>query len=237
MKNICLLLSMLLLWGACKKVEMPDYTGGPGFYFNALLSDSTNYSFANQLEYKASDTVWLTMQLIGDVTDYERTVELEAAEGSSALEGQHFSLPAVTLVSKAYTLTYPVILLNAPDLKEKTVRLVLKVKENKDFPEGSAIITASRRYTRYKINFNNRLIKPDYWLYIQNYFGEYSDVKYRFMMDVIGISDFLPDHVGGKIPYSDFINYSGQMSNALEAYEAQHGPMLDETGKEINFPL
>ncbi len=199
---------------------------------------STNYSFANQVGILEEDVIYLDMRAMGDLVPYDREVKLEIAEGTTATEGVHFKLPTVHIPANEYLLKYPVTLYNTEDLKTKTFRLVLTVAKNKDFVNGSGMITNSRMYNLYKINFNNRLIKPDYWLYIQNYFGEYSDVKYKFMIDVLGISDFLPDLNGGSIPYSDFINYSGQMSRALAEWEDAHGgPMLDETGKEIYFPL
>lgn len=238
MKYIHIILAALIfVVGGCKKVSMPGYEAGPGLYFNDVMGDSTNYSFANQVALKTTDTLFLKMIIMGNLENHERDVQLEAIDGSTAKEGVHYKLPIIKLASKAYEFLYPVVLFNTEDLKTNTVRLVLKAKANKDFPEGAAIITGSSRYAKYKVNFNNKLIKPDYWRFIQNYFGEYSDVKYKFMIDVIGISDFLPDLNGGTIVYSDFINYSGQMRKALDEYEAIHGPMLDETGKEVSFPL
>lgn len=221
----------------CKKEALLAYQAGSGAYFNDPLSDSTNYSFANNVDVLETDTLFLDMRIMGDLTDYDREIQLEAAEGSTATAGIHYKLPSVKIPANSYKLKYPVILFNTPDLITKTVRLELTIATNKDFINGAGMITNSRLYNRYKINFNNRLIKPDYWMYIQNYFGEYSDVKYRFMIDVLGFANFMPDHIGGTVMYSDFINYAGTMSKALEDYVAEHGPKLDETGKEIYFPL
>lgn len=237
MRPLLMCIILIGMGTACQKAAMIDYQAGPGAYFYGLLSDSTNYSFANNVGILEQDTLLLEMQIMGDLTDYEREIQLVATKGSTATEGVHYKLPAVKIPANTYNFNYPVILYNTPDLKTKTVRLELTIAPNKDFVNGSGMITNSRLYNLYKINFNNRLIKPDYWLYIQNYFGEYSDVKYRFMIDVLGISNLMPDYIGGTIIYSDFINYAGTMSRALEVYEAQYGPKLDENGKEISFPL
>lgn len=237
MQHLVMLLVMIGVGGACKKADMIEYEAGPGAYFNDILGDSTNYSFANNVNILTTDTLFLDIRIMGELTDYEREIQLVATEGSTATEGVHYKLPAVKIPANTYLLKYPVILFNTPDLKTKTVRLELTIARNRDFINGPGMVTNSRLYNLYKINFNNRLIKPDYWLYIQNYFGEYSDVKYRFMIDVLGFSNFMPDHIGGSIMYSDFLNYAGAMSRALEEYETLYGPKLDENGKEINFPL
>lgn len=238
MRHIVLLIATIGFFASCKKVSSLDYQAGSGAYFvGQQQRDSTNYSFANNVKVLSEDTIFLEIQILGDLANEERDIQLEAVDGSTAKEGLHYKLPLVKLPAGGYSVLYPVILYNTPDLATKTVRLELALKDNKDFTNGSRITSNRSFYNRYKINFNNRLIKPDYWMYIQNYFGEYSDVKYRFMIDELGFSDFMPDNMGGKIMYSDFINYAGQMSKALQDYEDEYGPKLDETGKPIYFPL
>lgn len=222
---------------SCGTAELHEYEAGPGAYFNTLFGDSLNYSFANQIEDLERDTVLIDMRVMGDLPDQQRVIQLEAMEGTTAVEGKDYVLPAFTIAAKQHDIKYPVILINTQELKINTLKLMLRVAKNKDFPEGTGIIKSGFKYDKFRLNFNNRLIKPSYWLYIQNYFGDYSDVKYRFMIDVLGIADFTPDQLGGLINYSDFINYGGTMRKELEAYEAKNGPMLDETGKEISFPI
>lgn len=237
MKNIIVILLVLFSFSACKKESVEGYQAGTGIYFYNLYSDSTNYSFANQAGMLTTDTIFVDMQIMGPPSDQPREVLVVAGEGTTAIEGTHYKLPKMILPANAFQLRYPVILFNTPDLKTKTYRLVAKVGEGKDLNQGAIGNSDVRGRAVYKINFNNRIIKPDYWLYIQNYFGDYSNVKYKFMIDEFGFSDFLPDLNGGTIAYSDFINYNGRLKNALEEYEKLNGPLLDENGKEISFPL
>lgn len=237
MKNIIVILLLALSFTACKKEKVEGYKGGTGIYFYNIYGDSVNYSFANQVGIVVTDTIFVDMQVMGPLSDQPRDVLVVPAEGTTAVEGTHYKLPKMVLPANQYTLRYPVVIYNAPDLKTKTVRLVLKVGQSKDLGQGASGYSNVRGHVSYKINFNNQMIKPDYWLYIQNYFGDYSNVKYKFMIDVLGISNLRPDVNGGTIPYSDFINYNGTLKNALEAYNALHGPLLDETGKEVSFPL
>jgi len=238
MKNILIIIGVLLLGVACRKSEIPLYKGGEGLYFNDSMGDSTNYSFANQIEIKTTDTIFLKMQAMGELASRHRKIQLVASGSTNATEGIHYKLPEVILPANHYTLLFPVILYNVPELKEKTFRLELKVASNSDFVDGAGIKPGPQLYIRYTINFNNRLIQPDYWGALVNIFGEYSDVKYRFMIETLGISNFRPDwEQGGTVSYSDFLNYAGALAKALDEYIAIHGPLLDESGKEVDFPL
>lgn len=242
MKNITLILLAIITLSACKKEKTEVFDGKPGISFFYVVSgnvDSTNYSFANQLIQKTQDTIFVRMRVMGTAVNYPREIEVKALEATTAKEGTHFILPKITLPADSLTTTYPIVLINSEDLKTNTYHLEVAVKENKDFIQGvvgQANIT-TRNIPVYKINFNNQLIEPDYWKYIANYFGDYSKVKHRFMIDVLGMSDFRPDSIGGEISYSDFLNYNVKLKNALEVYEKANGPMLDETGQQISFPL
>ena len=242
MKNTTLIILAIITLSACKKEKTEVFTGKPGISFYYVVSgsaDSTNYSFANQIKQKSSDTIFIRMRVMGTSVDRPREIEVKALESTTAKEGVHFILPKITLPADSLTVTYPIILINTEDLKTTTYHLEVAVKENSEFIQGvvgQANVT-TRNITSYIINFNNQLIQPDYWKYIANYFGVYSNVKYRFMIDVCGFSDFKPDSIGGEISYSDFLNYNVKLKNALNEYVKVHGPMLDETGLEISFPL
>lgn len=242
MKNTIVLILVIIAFSACKKEKTEVFNGKHGISFFYVVSggaDSTNFSFANQIVQKSRDTIFVRMRVMGTAVSYDREIEVKALPATTAREGTHFILPKISLPADSLNTTYPIILINTEDLKTNTYHLEVAVAENENFVQGvvgQANIT-TRNIPVYKINFNNQLIEPDYWRYIANYFGSYSNVKYRFIIDVLGISDLRPDHIGGKISYSDFLNYNVKLKNALEDYEAANGPMLDETGQEVSFPL
>ena len=242
MKNITLILLTLITLSACKKDKTEVFNSKAGisfYYFPGLGPDSTNYSFANQIEQKLRDTLYIGMRVMGATVKFDREIEVKALPATTATEGVHFILPKIMLPADSLTVKYPIILINTADLKTNTYHLEIAVAENKDFIQGAigqANVT-TRNIALYKINFNNQLIKPDYWIYIANYFGDYSNVKYRFMIDVCGFSDFKPDSIGGPLSYSDFLNYNVRLKNALREYTILNGPTLDENGQEISFPL
>ena len=239
MKNIIIILLLILSILSCKKAKFDGYEAGNGMYFYTLnrINNIINYSFANQAGVKTKDTIFVDMKLMGKISKQPREVSVVETSGTTAIKGTHFILPKVILPADSFHLRYPVVLLNTEDLKTKTYRLVIKVEENKDFIQGATGYSNVWGYGSIEINFNNQIIKPDYWAYIQGYFGDYSNVKYKFMIDTLGLSDFRPIHIGGNITYSEFLNYNGKLKNALEAYMAKQGPLIDENGKQVSFPL
>ena len=52
------------------------------------------------------------------------------------------------------------------------------------------------------------------------------------MVKVLGITDFSYDNIG----LSGSLNFPVTLRNALAAYEAANGPLLDENGQKISFP-
>lgn len=242
MKNATLILIAIITLSACKKDTTEVFSGKPGisfYYVVASGADSTNFSFANQTKEEERDTIFIGMRVMGTAVSYPREIEAKALPATTAKEGVDFILPKIVLPADSLTVAYPIILINTEALKTNTYHLEVAVKENQDFIQGvvgQADVT-TRNIPVYKINFNNQLIEPDYWEYIANYFGDYSNVKYRFMIDVLGFSDFRPDYIDGFLTYSDFLNYNVKLKNALKDYNDANGPLLDETGQEISFPL
>lgn len=241
MKITSVILLFLLSFSACKKAETTSYGGGQGisFYLSESAIDSVNYTFADQAIAVVKDTIYLQMRISGKSVAYDREIEVVPVEGTTAVRDVNYAISNMKLPADSFTVNYPVILFKTADLNTKTYRLVLKVKENNDFIQGAIGRTGPTAYNiaQYKINFNNQLIKPVYWFYVESYFGAYSAVKHKFIIDVIKISDFEPDFVSGTVSYSDFLNYNGMLKNAKRIYEAQYGLLVDETGKEITFPL
>jgi hypothetical protein len=74
--------------------------------------------------------------------------------------------------------------------------------------------------------------RPAYWDLLDPDFGEFSAEKYKFMVKVLGITDFSYDNIG----FDGFINFPVTLRNALAAYEAANGPLLDENRQQISFP-
>lgn len=242
MKNIIIILFVLLLFGACKKAELMRFEAldGIAFYLNSGSElDSANYSFSGlSTTVKPKDTIWLKMRTTGRASNQDREISVVPTSVTTGVQGVNFILPKIVLPAHKFEIRYPIVLLNTPDLLTKTYKLVVAIAQSKDLVIGAPgqADFSTRNIVRYTINFNNQVIKPSYWNYLQGYFGTYSDVKYKFMISSLGITDFKPTTLGGPITYEQYLIYAGRVKNALDAYEAINGPLLDENKLRVVFP-
>lgn len=240
MKQLSFIFVMLMIFSACKKDPDANYTGQNGitfYYKSGAEQDSISYSFSFNQVPKTKDTVWVKMRLVGQLSDQPRDIKVITGEGTTAEEGKHYILPDYVLPADSFTVRYPVVLLSSPDLDNKSVRLVIKVGDSKDLIAGTTgqADPTTANTIRFKFNFSNKLIKPDYWDYIGGYVGPYSDVRYDFMIKVFGTANFRPDSKGGIITYPQWLNIQATLRNALDKYVREHGPIMD--GEDpLEFP-
>lgn len=240
MKQLSFIFVMLMIFSACKKDPDAKYSGQNGitfYYLSGVEQDSVSYSFSFNQVPKAKDTVWVKMRLVGKLSDQPRDIKVITGAGTTAEEGKHYILPDYVLPADSFTVRYPVVLLSSPDLDNKAVRLVIRVGDSKDLVAGTIgqADPSSANTIQFKLNFSNKLIKPDYWNYIAGYIGEYSDVRYEFMIKVFGTANFRPDSKGGSITYSQWLNIQATLRNALDKHVREHGPIMD--GEDpLEFP-
>ena len=72
---------------------------------------------------------------------------------------------------------------------------------------------------------------------IEDYFGECSQVKYRFVYEVLGIWDFSSWGTWGIMANSSLFSPAARvLKERLAEYEAENGPMIDENGDQVTFP-
>lgn len=239
-----LFLLILSSFFACKKDEIKTYSAPEGISFWAYTWQDNHinpipFSFAYELEPKERDTFFVRMRVSGKLTDRIRTVQLKAVEGSTARAGIDYILPAYNLPANVYEFEYPVIIINTPEMLTNTFRLVLEPLENSDFKLGSmGTVSASAahnplwneiNFKRIMIDANNMLVQPDYWN--DGYFGTFSAVKFRFMVQVTGLTDFSEEAIGVDGTY----NLPVTLQNALDKYEAINGELYDENEERVRF--
>jgi len=229
---------LLGLFAACKQQEVPTYKaeGGISFYVTTSEADSLNYSFALSPTPKERDTVFLKMRILGPLSDKARTFTVKAAVGTTARQGIDYELPNYAVPAGAINIRYPVIVFKTPEMSAKAFRLVLEVGDDKDLKPGAIGIemgngiTNTKSLSQMKINISNRITKPSYWDQ-ERYFGDFSEVKFKFMISVTGLTDFSEAAIGVDGGY----NLPVKLQNALLAYEAIHGWLIDETGNRVTF--
>ena len=189
------------------------------------------------------DTVYLTVNTIGDPENRVRQIALEqiseydveykydekgnlidsilTEKPNKAVAGVHYvpmddpeMLPLLVIQPNAVTAEIPVILLRDASLKEDDYRLCLRLKATDDFRLGE---TGKLSGT---IVLSDKLSKPNFWnsSVDRYYFGVYSTRKHEFMIEVMQteISDAWWNKLSAD--YAE-INYTkDKLRDALQAY-------------------
>lgn len=244
MKYLLYIMIVVCLF-SCKKEAVETYQGKDGVSFFAytfeLLHTTAvrSYSFAFQTTQKQRDTLFIPMRITGKLSEQPRTVMLKTAQGTTATAGVDFELKEFTVPPGASTFNYPLILLNSAGMANNVYRIVLEPAETKDFTLGTlgqtpatTTLQTEENFRYLKIDVTGQYIEPSYWIYLQADFGGFSAVKYKFMVKTLGITDFSYDKIGSD----GLLNFPVTLRNALAAYEAANGPLLDENGQQISFP-
>lgn len=238
-----ILVALVCFLFACKKENVPFYSEKDGIAFytsNAVGSDSTAYSFALNSTPKVRDTVYFDMRVVGKKADYARAITVVPGEGTTATLGTDFLLPEVKLPAGQLELKYPIILLKTAAMATQSYTIMADVAVSNDFILGavgelprssSTVLTTTVNRRRVKVSVTDRLIQPIYWTSVQTYFGVYSNVKLRFMIEVLGITDFSSNAIGAN----GRLNYPLKLRQALLVYESANGPLLDENGVRVTF--
>lgn len=238
MRLLIIIITVFLTVG-CQKEEIPSYTGKEAisFFIGPFDLDSLVYSFAYELEVKQHDTIFLDMRLQGPVTSYPRAIKIKASEGTTATEGVDFQLPEFYLPAGSTVAQYPVVVYNTKAMNDRSLRIVLDVATSDDLVPGATGQVGQDdgrtiAINQYKILVSNILEQPSYWADIEYFFGTFSQTKFRFMIDVLQITDFSTESIG----VSGLYNYPIVLREALQEYEREHGePLTDEFEEEVTF--
>ncbi|MBE9599562.1 DUF4843 domain-containing protein [Pedobacter sp. MC2016-24] len=240
-----LYVTMVFSFFSCKKEAVETYQGKDGVSFFAYTYQQLHttavrsYSFAFQKTMKTRDTMYIPLRLTGKLPNQPRIVLLKTAAGTTATAGVDFELKEVTIPAGVSTFNYPLVLINSVGMASNVYRIVLEPAETKDFTLGTlgqtpatTTIQTEENFRYLKIDVSSMYVRPAYWDVLDASFGEFSAEKYKFMVKVLGITDFSYDNIG----LDGYLNFPVTLRNALAVYEAANGPLLDENKNPISFP-
>lgn len=234
--NYFMIMICTILVIGCTKDEIPFYTGDDSiaFYIHANEKDSIDYSFAMNLANTTSDTIPLKMRVQGYVSTRDRKVKVVATDGTTARLGEDFVLPEVVVPAGAQTINYPLIVNNTAIMRDKSLRIVLKVEATEDFSIGTIgqEIGNTIAIPVYKIDVSNIILDNARWSNTSDqykYFGKYSCEKYRFIVNVLGVTDFSSATIG----FYGLYNYPLILRQKLAEYEAQYGPIYIVVNNQV----
>ncbi|HEY8894814.1 MAG TPA: DUF4843 domain-containing protein [Niastella sp.] len=243
---INLLIPVVFVWlvSACKKSELTGYTQPDMIYvykdFYNTNKDSTTYSFAIKANSLQTDTVKVPLRIMGNARDKDRTVAIQIVADSTTATSVQFTIMPVIVKAGSFTTDIPVLVNRTPELKTKEVRILLAIVASADFLPGVPNTTATTNRagggTQYLVKINDFLTKPSNWeSVLSTYFGAYSQVKYKFIIDVTGRTEF-PITGQDLVSPSQFLFYKKLCREALETYNTTHTSLTDEYGMLVTFP-
>lgn len=234
----------VLLIAACKKSELTSYTQPDMIYvykdFYNTNKDSITYSFAIKANSLMTDTIKVPLRIMGNARNKDRTVAIQTvADSTTATTRQYTILPTIVKAG-SFTTDIPVLVTRTPDMKTREVRILLAIVASADFLPGVRNTTATTSgaggITQYLVKVNDHLTKPSNWeSLLSAYFGAYSQVKYKFVIDVTGRTEF-PITGQDMVSPSQFLFYKKLCREALETYNTTNGPLTDEFGMMVTFP-
>lgn len=226
-----LLLAVIGMFAACEndkfyyQDEARVRIEGP--YEWAVGTDSLNFSFAVYPSSVQEQEMKMILYVMGEATSTDRTAKLEVDASRTTASAAQYILPeTVTVPAGKLEVPFIITLKRSEDLTSQTVSLYLRVAESNDFKIGVV------EQNHFCLKWNDVLGKPKNWdTELTEFFGEYSYVKYRFIIDTIGFGEF-----GNGMTWSELMNYQIIMKTALDEYNASPaGPLKDENGQLVEF--
>lgn len=212
---------------------------------NTIVQDSITHNFA--YSPTDQDAITFNYRIVGFPTDYDRTFELTTTDEDAKLLNFTFGSYKVPAGKQEGDFVFHVDKPKDENLfKNKDLKVSFTVKESTLFQPSP------KDYSKLKITFKNAVTKPDNWdkavlpyLPLVNFFGAYSDVKYRFVIQTTGRSNFSvyrtvvvnPELPANTITELHAQALKNQCKIALERYNTEHGtPLLDENLNPVVFP-
>ena len=232
MKLMILLLAVIGMFTACENDKFYFQDDArvriEGPYEWAVGTDSLTFSFATYPSQVQEQGMEMKLYVMGEAAATDRTAKLAIDRTLTTANDDQYVFPE-TVTIPAGKLEAPfIVTLKRADLTSGTVSLYFRVVETNDFKVGVI------EQNHFCIKWNDTLSKPKNWdTELLEFFGEYSLVKYRFIIDTIGFGEFSAT----SMSWSELTNYKIIMKTALDEYNDAHPgePLKDENGLLVTF--
>ncbi len=193
-------------------------------------SDSLTFTFATSSIDMVEKEMDVDVVIMGNVADHDRTANVSIDESKTTASSDMYDFPRTVVIPSGESKgTLKVTLKRSELLQEKSVRLYLKVENSDDFAVGV------NEENHLLVIWSDMISKPTDWDdNLKEFFGDYSDVKYRFMLaNAGGISEFDAD----SMTWAQLQSYKIRFVNALNEYNEAHpgSPLTDENGVLVTF--
>ncbi len=234
-KYILLGIFGLLLLNSCSNDDFvwggTDYVRLVGPEIWTLGTDSLTFSFTTYGEDVTDFTFDAELLIQGRTADYDRSVMLAVNDALTTATTSDYTFPSeVVIPAGEPSTTFGITVKRSEKLQEESIRLSVELVAGGDLDPGC------EGYTTLTIVWNDMISKPTNWdSLLTEFFGTYSEVKYRFIISTLGISEFTYGESGG-MTWGQMWNYHLEMCAALDEYNETHPEaMKDENGATISF--
>ena len=232
MKLMILLLAVIGMFTACENDKFYFQDDArvriEGPYEWAVGTDSLTFSFAAYPSQVQEQGMEMKLYVMGEAAATDRTAKLAIDRTLTTANDDQYVFPETVTIPAGKLETPFIVTLKRADLTSGTVSLYFRVVETNDFKVGVI------EQNHFCIKWNDTLSKPKNWdTELFEFFGEYSLVKYRFIIDTIGFGEFSAT----SMSWSELTNYKIIMKTALDEYNDAHPgePLKDENGLLVTF--
>ncbi|MCD0490409.1 DUF4843 domain-containing protein [Pedobacter sp. MC2016-14] len=212
---------------------------------DAGVQDSITHNFAYSPTNR--DSIVFNYRIAGYPVNYDRTFELVTVDNDAKLLNftlKTYKVPAGKSVGR--------VALYVDKPTDQTLFLNKDLKVSFTVKQSATFQASLRELGKLKITFKNAITKPDNWdnavpitTALKTFFGAYSDEKYKFVIQVTGLSNFVvvndltvnPDLPPNTITAVHARALQAQCKIALAQYKIDYGTdKLDENRQPIVFP-
>lgn len=265
-KLLYVLMLMPLMFLACNEDEIPTFeSDDAGIYFQSGVQtrfylnidqywDTLRHTFSQDADNVTSYVMSARLRTLGKVRDYERKVRVTIDhEYTTAIEGTHFTadLGNVVVPAGAAEVEVPVTFFRTADLREKEVRLMLKVEDNEHFKvpftqQKNTNIYYSSGDTimanRFLFIVDEFYSEPVIWSFFNSMYpdgvnpcGAWSPKKQRLISQLCNVSEDDWDYLKGwannrGVQYQSFIYYAIVLQVYLQEQADAGTPVYEEDG-------
>ncbi len=255
MKYILFILIAGSLFLSCRKSDLQGYSEKPRIYFNlnkvqfygsrpGSSAGDVLINFAPAISAVTTDTLFIRVAVTGPAASADRQFKFSRnTAAGDAREGDDFEILNSSFVIAAgkYDSVVEVVVHRTSPMAQKEVSFGFMLEANENFqlgPQGDTATFSSNnvsntmRICQLQVTARDIVTKPANWeTFIKNYFGDYSEVKYRFVIDVLKQSEF-----ASTTSARTMNRYKTQLNTALTEYNATHSePLKDENGNPVTF--
>ncbi len=192
-------------------------------------SDSLTYSFVAYSAETTNVQLDVDAYIMGSTASVDRTVALAVDPALTTASADLYSVPqTVTVPAGQDHGTFTVTLNRSAALKNQSARMRVVVAESADFKPG---VNEENHLT---FIWTDKLSRPNNWAELEEFFGAYSDAKYRFMLEN---AEPGTSFSASTMTWAQLQSFKIKFQNALNAYNAAHpgSPLTDENGVLVTF--